>query len=277
MNLLQKWLLIFVFINHFAISVSLASDIARDIREGRGAPQSDDGGYLELGLALAWTKNPIQGLAESEKLLGLSIDINGQYQWKGFFIETISESESGLTLGYNLYAGEHALVDTIVSRLHSEISEDIDDDLDGLRDRDADTMLGLRSTHYYGSNILQVELLGDISNKHKGYIFNASLGKYWQVRNWNLHTILSVRHRSDKLVDYYLGIRGQESTAGFPVYKAGAGNELDLEIGLTYPLKEDWILRATAQYIYLSGELSNSPLAYDNYGIILFNSINYVF
>ncbi len=106
---------------------------------------------------------------------------------------------------------------------------------------------------------------------------NLSYAKNWQHRNWNFHSLFSLTHRSNKLVDYYLGVREDEVTEVFSLYKAGSGNEFNFEVGLTYPVNENWVLRSTAQYIKLSSDFSESPLAYDDDGAVFLTSLRYVF
>lgn len=254
-----------------------ANDIAREVRAGRDQAASYDGGFLELGLVVEVFSNPLMGLSEEDNGVDIGIALNGEYQWRGLFVEANTESERGLVLGYNLARGERWLLDIIGSNQHDEISEDMDDRLEGLRDRELDFMLGLRSTHYFGSNIFQLEWMRDISDRHEGVAVNASLGKFWQVRNWNVHAILTYRHKSARVMEYYVGVREDEVTDRFSAYSPGAGHISGLEVGITLPLSEKWILRSTAQYFALSDAMSESPLATEDAGGILLTSVTRVF
>lgn len=254
-----------------------ATDIAREIRAGSESADLESGGFLELGLAAFYFDIPILGLNEEPDGFGIQVALNGFYEWNGLFVEAMTESERGLILGYNLGGSERWQMDLVLSNQHDEISEDVDDSLEGLRDREFDFMAGVRSTHYFGKSIAQFEFLTDVSDVHNGTIFTASVGRYWQRRNWNFHSILQVKRRSEKVVDYYLGIREDEASDRFPYYKAGGGNEFGFELGLTYPLSEKWVLRSTGQYYHISGELSDSPLATGDDGLMWLTSVARVF
>lgn len=278
MQLHQQILIGFLWIaSSMFASTAYSNDIARDIREGREAAGSADGGFLELGLSAIYYDLPITGMTDGERGVGIGIALNGQYEWRGLFIEAMTESERGLTFGYNFGGTDSWQLDLVLSNQHDEISDEIDDELMGLRARKADFMLGMRSTHYFGKSIAQLAVLGDISDRHHGVVLNAAVGRFWQVRNWNLHSVLQLRHRSAKIVDYYVGIREDEANEQFAAYEADAGNEIGLELGLTYPLNEKWILRSTTQFYWLSSELSDSPLARDNNGLTWLTSVTRVF
>jgi outer membrane scaffolding protein for murein synthesis (MipA/OmpV family) len=260
-----------------ASNTLLAGDIANDVRQGRTHASGADGGYLDLGLAFVVYKSPVKGLYESEKGGGLGFTINGYYEKNGFFIETQAESESGIGLGYNFFSRHDKQFALLFSSKNGEISDDFDDDLEGLRDRKGDFLSGIRSTFYRRNLIAQLELQADFFGVHEGFMLSSSLGKFWQVRNWNFHSILKLNHRSRKLTDYYVGIRNDEANEKFKPYKAGPSNEWGLELGVTYPLNEKWVFRSTAEYIYVDSAIANSPLAFSHNGAGWLTSINRVF
>lgn len=259
-------------------SMLYAGDISRDIRNGGVAPQGSY--HLELGLAVYYLEYPVLGVAERPYEPGIGVVIDGRFQWRRLFIEAMTENERGLTFGVSVIDNEAWSLDLLASNQHNEISEDLNDELDGLADRETDFMLGLRSTLAFENTLAEVEYATDISDTHNGEIFALSLGKFWQIRNFNLHSQIGFRYTSKDITNYYVGIDPQRDiiTERFPAYSVDQGsNEYKFEVGVTYPINEKWVLRSTAQSFYYSDEVMDSPLATNNNYLLLLTSISRVF
>lgn len=255
-----------------------AGDIARDIRKGGSAPQ--EGYHLELGLAAYYLEYPILGVAERAYEPGLGVVIDGRFQWRRLFVEAMTENERGLTFGVSVLQNETWSLDLLASNQHDEVSEDLNDKLDGLADRKADFMLGLRSTLIFENTMAEIEVATDISDTHHGEFFALSLGKFWQIRNLNLHSQIGFRYSSDEITNYYVGIDPDRDaiTERFPSYSVDHGTkEYKFEVGATYPINEKWVLRSTVQSFFFSDEVMNSPLATNNNFLLLLTSISRVF
>ncbi len=267
-----RWIALITLLTTFA-SV-FAADIARDVRIGDNAPESRNGGFLEIGGGLFVESNPVRG---EEDMAGIGVMISGRYRWNGLFIETIQHSSNALSLGYNAWNNENWSVDIIGTSINTEIITDDNKALEGLDKRKSDFLFGGRATGYFGNYVAQLQVVEDASDAHGGVITSLEGGRNWQVRNWNYHALLGIRYHSRKVVDYYLGIRPEEASATLPEYSADAGALFTTEIGVTYPLSEHWLFRGTAQYEYLSDALNQSPIINSNHYSTLSTTFNYVF
>lgn len=257
--------------------LATAADIAHEVRQGSGQTS----GFLELGLRTSINRLPIVGLTNSEDdptdtVLGLGVAINGMFEWRGFFTEAIFDSFGGLTLGYRAYQSDRGNFEVVVSNTLATLSADTDG-FESIEDRDADIVGGFRSTLYFPNSILQLSLLSDVSSKHNGLSASAQWGRFWQVRNWNLHAMIGARYFSNQLADYYFGVSADEVSEQTQLYTAGGGTMAELEFGATLPLSEDWIFRSGLQIFRLPDSVFDSPLTLDREAYIFANSISYVF
>ncbi len=268
-----------VFILFFlSSSLVFSGDIARDIRQGGVSSQANN--HLEIGLGVYYRENQLIGLANGTYGTGIEVLIDGRYQWKQLFVEAITESERGLTFGVSIIDNEKWSLALLASNQHSEISEDEDDQLDGLADRDMDFMLGFRSTVAFESTMAEFEAATDISDTHNGDIFALSFGKFWQYRNLNLHSQIGYRYSTKEVANYYVGVDPERDviTERFPSYSVDTGaKEFKLEVGATYPINENWVFRSTVQSFVFSREVTDSPLATDHNHLLWLTSISRVF
>ncbi len=254
-----------------------STDIAYEIRQG-----SDASVTFELGFQAILADIPIVGLVNDnpETPTGGRIDIGlmfeGRAEWKGLFAETNSNSFSNFALGYSPWSSDTASIDLVLSEGLGPYDPSIGE-FESVENRTSDLVVGIRSTHNLENTLVQLEIYSDVSGKHDGQMAALQVGKFRQVRNWNLHGLVGMRYFTDNMLDYYFGISDQESTENIPVYEASGGTLATLEIGATLPLKDRWIFRSTLEGLYLPDSVSDSPLADGRLGVIASTSVSYVF
>lgn len=274
-----RCLWVFILCALYSLGAS-AGEIARDIRIGNGGDYTQqDGGYADIGFGIQANSGPmIKGDEDGD--IGLAVNLNMGYQWHGFFVEALSDSEKGLVFGYNALNTPNWSLDVVLGPEHDEITEEEYKDLAPLRDRKFDLTAGVRATGYYGNNILQLQLRNEIlTNRHNGHSASLTAGRSWQIRNANLHALVGYHYASQEVVDYYVGVRSEEASSEFPQYTAGATNTFSSELGLTYPINETWILRSKITAIRFDEEFAHSPIMVDKDRDFIFSTItmNYVF
>lgn len=266
----------------FALWAMMASagDIAMDVRQT--SIDSEQGGYFEIGIGYEYSSS-IDAVADgsSDQSSGGVINLGGAYYYRGLFIEAAMETYDGLNLGYQVVGNENWSVDLLASSLSGDFT--IEDEASTLSadqqlvDRDSlYNGAGIRLTRYLGHTVLQGRLVDDIHNGN-GLRASARLGRNWQLRNWNLHGIVSYDYASAKTMEYLVGITDEEATERFVAYKPGAGSAVSLELGAAYPVSEHVVWNTRLLHTQFSDEVSDSPLLVDDHHTGFSTTLNYVF
>ena len=127
---------------------------------------------------------------------------------------------------------------------------------------------------------VQFSLKHDISGNDTGLEASALLGRSWQYRNWNFHGMVGLQYNNANFNEYYYGISEDEAErTSFDYYKPSDSLYGSVEVGVTYPISENWVFRATARGRTVSDESTDSPLFTNKRSSILgvSTSISYVF
>lgn len=270
----------------------LAADLATDVGAASGAPDNSNGGYLEFGFGL-------DAFGNSEEVkIGTALLLTGAYRYRGIFLEAFTPSigvngsrieVGGITLGVNLWRNDHWSVDLLGASTHSRFRNSRDDDdnvnsPDRERERavlDRHTFYsgaGLRLTGYFGNTIFRFRLVDD-THGGNGIFGTATVGYSRQLRNWNIHTLLSADYLSQDLGQYWFGVPEEQASIRFPQYEVDSSAlSYSAEIGATYPLRENVVFRSVVRTRRLPDVSKESPLGGESrFGVGWSNSVSYVF
>jgi outer membrane protein len=256
-----------------------SADIARTLRNNTDENIEPDN-FLEMGIGLGVVVG--SSLYEEDGIeAGLGIGLSGSYNWKGFFIDFFGETSEEVVIGYNAYNHKNWSFDAVLGHTGNGITDDNDTEnrFEGLNKREGSLLLGGRATGYFGENIIQLSLKHDLSGRSQATIASALIGRNWQYRNWNFHGLVGLSLASAKLEDYFLGVTEEEaSRTNFEAYDGTASLNFNTSIGVTYPISEHWICRATA-YAGSGIGINDSPLLAKrrNFYSGISTSISYIF
>lgn len=231
-----------------------AEDIGRELRRG----ESTEGNYLELGLGLLSVDGAKRhGMALRDQRQSLMAIINGRFQWKGMFIENHAEDSNGWVLGYSVVEQPDWSLDLLLTSKHFRTRHE--GPSWSALDTRADRVAGLRLSGNANDYVWQVNAWKDVSGRHKGAGASVQLGRAWQLGNWNLHALAGVNYSGAKVLDYYYGVSAQQSAAtGLAAYSAKAGLSTAAELGASYPLARDWVLRSTLRVGRMADSVADS-------------------
>lgn len=259
-----------------------AADIAGEVRSGNDAPDTSDGGFLEIGVGTsAWTHPQVW----NGRKAGVGFIVSGAYRYKGLFVEAVNGTADGFNLGYQfLKKNDQWTVDLIGLNATNGRTNEIPPNLGDtartkwLMDRTTGlTGAGFRATRYFDDYIFQARVLNDIYN-NRGNYGSARLGRSWQYRNWNFHGMAGVEHFDSKFSQRMVGINAAETSASFPQqYSPGSITQVEAEVGVTYPMTEHWVFRGTIRHTFLPDAVTDSPLYEDSSQSTFFTSLSYVF
>jgi outer membrane scaffolding protein for murein synthesis (MipA/OmpV family) len=254
---------------------SFANDITQNVRNNTQQVGNSEN-YFEIGLMHIVVDEPTFVNNKRGRNSNLSLLLNGSYSWNNFFIENYSESNHGVVVGYNAFNNGNWSFDLMVTTdLLKTNFENSGRYVDAL-----DLTVGGRLSGSWGNNIVQFAINQDATGDHNGTTASALIGRSWQVRNWNFHGIIGAEYASAKVNDYYAGV--SEETASrtrLDVYEAGGSLNFSTEVGVTYPITEDWVFRATARVATRPDEIIDSPRfsKLDSVATSLRTSLSYVF
>lgn len=260
-------------------SAAYSADIARELRTNADNNSSPEN-FFEIGVGASMGVGSSL-YDEDAKGAGFNIPISGSYNWNGFFIDVFGETSEEVVVGYNAYNQNNWSYDVVMGATGNGITQDNDEDgrFEGLNKREGSFYLGGRATGYYGDNIIQLSLKHDVSGRSQGTIASALLGRNWQVRNWNFHGLVGMTFTDAKHADYFLGVNEEEADrTDFAAYDGKASLNFNSSIGVTYPISENWIYRATV-YTGSGFGKNDSPLFAKrrNFYSAIDTSISYVF
>jgi len=287
-------------ISHFSFaalmfaSASFANDITHSVRTDTEQAGSTEN-YLELGILYVQGSGPslIGNINRSSHAVdgyysSYGVIINGSYSWNNLFVENYSESGHGVVFGYNAFNNDNWSLDLTATTEWLEQKDFENNGRHGFlnhRSFSKQFMVGGRLIGNFGNNVVQVTVNQDATGDHNGTTASAQIGRNWQVRNWNFHGIVGAEYTSAKLNDFYVGVSAARAAYmsdyfdGFSAYDAGASVSFSTELGVTYPVSEDWVFRATARAATISDELTDSPYFQDKDSVATSfrTSISYVF
>lgn len=278
----RQLLVVAVILYCSLISSAFAGDIAREIRG------DEDSNFFDISVGLIYGRelrfSPDNG--DKKESAGGSLGLSWRYQWKGFFTEAIDSSYTGLNLGYKLWQSDRWTIDFIAVNVvgdfndGDEISQEMNETArnESLLNRDTVTInAGVRVTHYWRNNIVQMRLESDYSHEDGGAAGVLVFGRAWQLRNWNVHGLAGVHWDSRQRSDYLWSIPELEATTRFPEYRATSAIHYSLEAGVTRPLSEHWVSRSAFVIGRQGDSAANSPLATGEWFGWVQTSIAYVF
>ena len=265
-----------------------SADIATDIRNAAAGPDISNGGHFEVGLGFDYTNSARLTTSDNEDGASVTLEIGGAYRYNGLFIELSQGTLDGLSIGYHLWSNDTWAIDVLGSSINGVLTEEDDED-DNRSNRseaqrnnaliDRDTFYngaGFRATAYFGNTIFQYRLVSDIHDDN-GVMSTLRLGRSWQFRNWNFHSVVSASYASAKTSRYWYGITESEATTRFSEYDLDSTMTYTAEIGLTYPISEHVVFRSSARYTQFSNDIQDSPLVDSSGSTYIATSINYVF
>jgi len=259
---------------------AVAADIVTDVRAESTGPDIRDGGFFEFGVSLNQFTDGEGLSARFAPVIGFA------YRKRGFFAESHLSSTDATHLGYNLWNNNRWSFDLIglsgsVSRRGR--SREVEDDSSDVRGDKAilnrPTLYsgtGIRLTGYFGNAVFQFRLVDDLIN-HNGVTSTARIGYNRQLKNWNVHGILSASYASKEANDFWYGVDDDKATERFTPYKPDSSFEFSAELGASYPINEHVVFRSILQYKPFSNEIVNSPLVDSDFAVRSITSLNYVF
>ena len=208
------------------LSLVLQTALAASAADEIAIPTSplEDGGYVEAGLGVSVIRrqsereNPADN---GDVEFRVSPLLGGAWRRGRLFLEAHVSDVNGLRLGVTLWNDQTRVVDLVAASLPGTIGtpdnflEETDDaDRKVLRRNNLFGASGLRFRQFFGQNLLQLSALVDWQHGN-GVLSSLFIGRQWQFGNWNAEGTLGLRHASQALADFVVGVDEDEATQRF--------------------------------------------------------------
>ncbi|TQV89378.1 MipA/OmpV family protein [Aliikangiella coralliicola] len=240
----------------------VASLPASEKSETSKSAENESGGFLKLSLGYRLEEGPFH-----KRESGLSVFVNGRYQWEnGLFVELPGGSHElnpGLNYGYNFFNTDHWSFDLLAHKSQGDIvfNATINEESIKLK-KEGDVRAGFRATGNFDQDTVQLIVTPySFSDDYDDGVY-ASLwfARGWQYKNWNFHASLGFQYRSEEILDYFYGVSEALAIPGVPVYQAGSGVNVNAQFGVSYPITKNWIFESYLRHTKVDDSILDSPI-----------------
>lgn len=222
--------------------------------------------HTKIGLGVATMQQPYKG-TKGKVLVIPYLDA----KYGGFYMR-------GIEGGYEqTLAGELTMGAFVKGRLDGYKSSD-SDDLSGMQERKYAIEGGVRaSIGGYKTGKVSAFALNDISGTHNGYELGLEYSKMFIQEKSTIIPYLSLKKESNKLTDYYYGVRSSEATVNRAKYSPKGALNTEIGVRYFYAMSSNIDLVGIASYTKLDEEIHKSPIVKDKERLKAFVACGYKF
>jgi len=221
----------------------------------------------QLRVGIGARKLPLVGFNDAETVeesaetdVSLDVVLGARIQYRGFFIEDFNKDFNASALGYSFYDDERGSFEIIAPLPFGEVERSEVPGFENIEDREGEFNLGLRYSVNYGENIIQAEIVRDVSKAHRGFNTAVRIGRHQQFGNWDLSGFIGARYFSAKVNDHFFSVSDTEASAALPEYQAEDGVVTTIQLNANYPITEKILFNVGAAYTSIPSTVSESPL-----------------
>ena len=216
-----------------------------------GSPyQESDGWHGIFGLGTIFYTQPYK--ETNYKMLPLPHIIMRQ---SCFFID-------GLKMGYRVAEGDSGYVDLVVTPRLTHFDPKDNAYLQGMAKRNFSVDGGISTKLRQGMIEFNLAAVNDLLDKSNGQEISVSLGNTYILTNWmtTLTPSLGIKWQSANLVNYYYGVKPNETRPNRPTYSGESSLNYYATLNTTALLTKRSTLFAVVEYEYFGDEIADSPL-----------------
>ena len=100
----------------------------------------------------------------------------------------------------------------------------------------------------------------DVSGKHGGYVAGLSYGYPFEIGPVRVKPKVGAKWQSAKVIRYYYGVSAPDVRPARPLHEPDGGVNYELGVTVTYPMSRRHTLQFQASAVFLSPEISRSPI-----------------
>jgi MipA family protein len=146
-----------------------------------------------------------------------------------------------------------------------------------LPDRDFAVNSGFEFLYISPLGDIQAQVLSDVSSTHNGQEAWLSWSHPWYTAQSELNLTFGFEWKSANLVNYYYGVRPEESFPGRDAYAAGSGTNSFIRLAARHSFSAHWNLVAMVEREFLSSAIYQSSIVSDHAVDTFFTGLFYQF
>jgi outer membrane protein len=132
--------------------------------------------------------------------------------------------------------------------------------LQGMQERKSSVWLGAGATWRNEIADVSAEWLGDASGKSKGQQFRLGVQRDFRAGDFTLTPRIEAHWLDKKYVDYYYGVRAEESRPGRPAYLGASTVNTEVGLRIGYAIDPHQSVFVDVSATQLGKQIKNSPL-----------------
>jgi outer membrane protein len=168
-------------------------------------------------------------------------------------------------VGYRIISENGLMIGPQVEPRVEGYKEDDSPFLSGMRDRNWSVDGGVNIEAATPVGLLGVSIVTDLLGRSCGQEVEFRHLIMLPVLGFHLIPSGGVRWKSEKLVDYYYGVKPSEARPGRPAYQGEQAFDPFLRLVVRRKLTKHWSLFSDARYEWLASEITDSPIVSKDY------------
>ncbi|HID83350.1 MAG TPA: MipA/OmpV family protein [Chromatiales bacterium] len=168
-------------------------------------------------------------------------------------------------ISYSVLKNENLTFDVLGQVRFLGYEADDDKIFKGMEDRDLAFEIGGKLSLHNSLGTVSLALLADPDTAHEGHAAYLEVDKKFQAGAWTLNPTVGVNWQSDKVTDYYYGVRNSEATATRAAFKGKDAVIPYVDFDASRKFGENWKVGLMLNYKYYPDEVTDSPLVKDEH------------
>lgn len=204
------------------------------------------------GMGIMYSDSPYEGVDSGVSIVPLLV-----LEHKRFFID-------GSVAGYYFNSSDEKMRFAFLAgpQLNGYSSGD-SDILSGMNDRRSGFDAGVRIKFSNDIFDSKLEFVSDISGRHDGSRARLVISK--EILKGFLVPKFGIIYSNRRFSDYYYGVRPEEVKPGRPQYSLSSTVDYLLGLRIGVPLRDNLVLAANIDAVFMSSETEKSPLVNEDY------------
>lgn len=142
--------------------------------------------------------------------------------------------------------------------------------VDDIKSRDWSFDAGVRAHWYRPNGEWRFMLATDASGVHNGHRLRLDYQHHWQINDWRISALGALNWKSDNLIDYYYGVRPQDTNSNELLYVGQGGLQPEAGIYVSKPFAAGWRWRGFVKGEWFNSGMTDSPLVAQRYRVTAF-------